>query len=250
MNWHFDIDGKPYDVVAESLPNGKVAIRANGRIVAPPQSSERVDCRITLGTTVFRLLGSGDELRMEPVVVEAVLPPPAPPPVQREDRIEFRAILFIVIGSVLFVAGTCTFVGASASRLGLEQQIEVENRTEIENVMKIHGAIRFGILLIAAIGGAAIAGGAMLYRRIQSAPMFLAVVCWAIAAGPALSLWIVDVLAHRQFALLADSTLAVRFLAGFHTIAVILIITFALFGGVLFSVLAPGEIRLDATDGS
>ena len=236
MNVRLEVGGKPYSVTTERLSNGRIAIRANGRIVAPPQPGNAIDCRIVLGTTPFHVSGTGDEFRVEPViVVPAANPAPVPLPAHATDPIQLRAVVFIVLGSLTLVAATCLLFGTAGSHLDQVGRAEIERDPVMRTAVLMNSAMRFAVILQACVGAAAIAGGAMLVRRMRSALVVLDVASWCVVGGPALCVLIIDILAHRQIDALPDPASGVPFLRALHVGAFVALVILGVVAGVLSS---------------
>jgi hypothetical protein len=233
MNVHLEVGGKPYSVTAERLPNGRIAIRANGRIVAPPQPENAIDCRIVLGATPFHVSGNGDELRVDPVIVVPAASPSPPP--QTTDPIQLRAVVFIVLGSLTVVAASCLLFGTAGSHLDQAGQAEIESDPVMRTAVLMNSAMRFAVVLQACVGAAAIAGGAMLVRRMRSSLVVLDVASWCVVGAPALCLLVIDILAHRQIEALPDPGSGMPFLRALHVTAFVALVILGVIAGVLSS---------------
>jgi hypothetical protein len=233
MNVRLEVGGKPYSVTTERLPNGRIAIRANGRIVAPPQPENAIDCRLVLGTTPFHVTGRADEFRVEPVIVVPAAVPAQPQ--SATDPIQLRAVVFIVLGSLTVAAASCLLLGTAGSHLDEVGRAEIERDPAMRTIVLMNSAMRFAVILQACVGAAAIAGGAMLVRRMRAALVVLDVASWCVVGAPALCLLIIDILAHRQVDAMPDPASGVPFLRALHVGAFVALVILAVVAGVLSS---------------
>jgi hypothetical protein len=233
-DWRLDVAGKPYDITAESLPNGRITVRVNGRIVAPPQAPDRVDCRFQLGPETFHLSGTSDDLKLDPVVVEA--------PVRLFQPLDLRAAVFLIVGTILFLVAGCSFVGTRMRDPTADERAAIES-SQLENMFAIASAMRFAFGIEAAVGLLAVTAAAMLIRRLRSALFLMDIAAWAIVGGALLGFLLIDVFAHRQLDAVNDPALAAHFIRMLHTISYIVLIVFGLASGVLSSFLNRKEME-------
>ena len=236
VEWRFEVAGKPYHVATERAPNGRIAVRVNGRIVAPPQSPDRVDCSFSLGTAPFHLSGTEAELRLEPVIVVEAPPVVETPKSPSIHPLDLRAMVFIVVGAILFLVSSCAYIGTK-SRVSTEEERMMERDSETKNMLAMGNAIRAAFAIEAAVGLLAITGAAMLIRRLPSSLYLLDVASWSVVGGGLLGFLLVDVFMHRQLDLLNEPATALRFLRVFHTISYVVLLVFAVASGVLTSFL-------------
>ena len=244
--WHLDVGGAAYDVTTAMLANGKIAVRANGRIVAPPQPADRVDCRFALGAAMFHLSGGGESLRLDPVIVVPVTPPAAPPPptpapetplteTQILSYVQLRCVAFIVIGAVLLLVGGCgaVIVGGGITR---EQARQMSFDEQAASVLTIVGTVRSGCALEAVVGVAMILGGLGLASRHQLGPRLLHIASWASLGAGAYTIVAVDVLLHRHLRSL-DVESGRKMLAWFHWRSFVVLVLMAIAAGALIAFL-------------
>lgn len=244
MDWHLEVDGKPYHVTTERSPNGKIAVRANGRIVAPPQAAGAIDCRVQLGNAAFHLSGTEESMRLDPVIVIQT-PSPAPPPLAAKHAfhpLDLRAVVFLIIGVLLFLVSSCSYLGTVKPHLEEAQRAEVDQNPELQNLFALHSAVRFALALAAWVGVAAIAGSAMLFRRMRSSLMILEIASWAVVGVPAFSFFIIDLLAHRQVGLVNDARGALAFARMLHTIEGTVLVLLGIAAGILSSFLSRRQM--------
>src|SRR5438128_3458341 len=102
--WQVEIGGKPQRIAAERLPNGKIVVRANGRIVGPAQPLDKVDCRFALAGEQCCVWGAENSLQFEHFAVE---PAPAPMPAKIEVPASRRLVAVVGLGALLFLVSSC-----------------------------------------------------------------------------------------------------------------------------------------------
>ncbi|HEX9161921.1 MAG TPA: hypothetical protein VF980_09480 [Thermoanaerobaculia bacterium] len=253
-DWNVEVNRRPYRVTVTAAPNGKMMVRANGRIVAPPQPPGTLDCWFNIETDGFHLHGSAEQLRLDPVVVQVEKdneperePAPAPD-LPSAERVQWRVVTFMTVGVLLFLLSSCSavFVTTVALRFSTMEIAApagtVFSDPAVENSHGILGAIRAGCILEAFVGVAAIAGAALLLRGHKLAPIVLEGVCWAIVGVAIIAVAAVDVLSHRQLVLAYQPQAALRWLSIVHFSGGMMLVLLGVASGWLISFLEPDAL--------
>ena len=63
-SWDLFVNGQDYNVSVERMPNGKDAIRVNGRIAAKPMESGEAECAVSVGGIPYTVRRHGEEFEV------------------------------------------------------------------------------------------------------------------------------------------------------------------------------------------
>jgi hypothetical protein len=248
--WTIQIDGRPCTITVADSPAGKRMIRADGRLVAPPQAGPSIDCTFNVGAVRLRLHGEGDALALETVAPVEVAPIEAAAieteVVRRGDVEDVGALLssrvrvFLGLGTFLFlVACICslvTWVFSSGNvLLGIRTATMVAepSRAVFRAQQEIWVRIAAGMIGEALIGAGLVLGAVLLKRRVAWAPQFIELVIWSVPAMFLLILMATDPLVHGQLRLPNEPPEMVLWYGTFHRISRWILIPACLVAGGL-----------------
>ena len=237
MEWNVEANGKPCRVTVALSPQGKRVVRANGRIVAPPQPSGDVDCIFDVENARFRLFGTETELHLEAIKEEPT------------SHLQWRAVVFITTGTLLFLisAAGALFISAVNLRFHAMAIQDVEaGVTMSEDAaslgLRILNFVRTAYIFEALVGAALIVGGSLLLRHTLWAPRFLEAMSWCAFGVPLLLMFIIDTMSHRLLNIAATPVAALKWLRDFHAASAVLIVILAIGAGALLSFLQRDKL--------
>jgi hypothetical protein len=249
--WSVETVNGPCSITAAPLPNGKLAIRANGRIVAPPMTPDESESVFAVADLLVRIRrgeGGALELSSEPLpVVEVEVEPAAPVAVggmSSDARISVVGLAFIIAALFLLVKA----ISFSSSIAEFTQTMASETVREVRDP----SLMRLGMIFASLRGGARgevlaalllIVAATTLFFRAKCSPAFLEVTAWGLIFPPVYAMLLVDRVYHIQlFSALAPGE-AAQSLEEVHAHGLIALITLVALAGVLLQLVRQLKIR-------
>ena len=233
QEWNFEVGGKRVTISVVRAPNGKMIVRANGRIATPALAEGEQERSFTAEGAQFHLQRIGDSFQVEQVVGEE--PEPEPGFVVHTSEAPQTASESEVVQRHLKIFGA-----AGVALLGACFLLRLLMTSEIARLVT-----KRAFTLEMLVGFALIGGAALLLLRVAWAPSALYFATWGIGAVALLGMIDVDLRAHRQIASAADPADALRFLGSVHWSGLILLVLAAGASGALLSQLNREGLRAE-----
>lgn len=241
--------GRVRVVTTQLLPNGKLAVRVDGRIAGPPLLPEDNEASFLVDGQLFLLTRDGEEIRVEPIAEppEDALPEIAPTRLPRRDvdeQLMPRAILFIVAGTIWLIGSAVfiTIANTAATRMQsfATEVAQVEGAPVSDAVRSIvwirrivTGALRTQVIT----GGVIVLGAILMLNRIRSSPLIIEIGVWCAVASSLITFVVFDTLSHRALVLSYNAKAAAIGIARWHMFGFIFVMIFALIAGAMLEAL-------------
>jgi type IV secretory pathway TrbD component len=243
--------GGPWEVVTGSgtctisavpMPNGKTAIRSNGRIVAPPMAESDSESVFAIGDVLVRIRreGGGLTLLSEPIAV-AVPEPQAlelPEPMSGDGRIYLVAGAF-AFAALFLIVKALTFLGSTAEVVSMGMEVPAEMRRTVSTTFLLRGTTRGEILAAMLLITAAV----VLLRRRTWAPEFLEVTAWLVIVPRLMAVLLVDRINHVQIFATQEPVQAVQSIEELHAHDMVRMLAVIVIAGALLQLVRQLKIR-------